>query len=136
MQNVMYKAQELAEAILNSSVYQHMHELEEQVTQDDAATAAIANYMEKRSALQALFGAEEMDPEKIAECGQELQEAEKLMESCGMVKEMRAAQEKFKEMMDNVNRILRLVVTGQVEDEAATGGCSGNCSACSGCASN
>ena len=32
MRNVMLKAQELAEAILASGVYQRMHELEEQVT--------------------------------------------------------------------------------------------------------
>jgi hypothetical protein len=44
---------------------------------------------------------------------------------------MREAQVKFQEMMDNVNRILRLVITGEVED--AAGGCTGNCSSCSGC---
>ena len=39
----------------------------------------------------------------------------------------------FQTMMDNVNRILRLVITGQVEDENGSAGCSGNCSGCSGC---
>ena len=37
MKEVMMCAQKLAEAILNSDVYQHMHTLEEQVTQDEAA---------------------------------------------------------------------------------------------------
>ena len=34
---------------------------------------------------------------------------------------------------DNVNRILRLVITGETEDEKGGSGCSGNCSGCSGC---
>ena len=59
------------------------------------------------------------------------QAAEKAMEECTMVKDMREAQAKFQEMMDNVNRILRLVITGEVED--ATGGCTGNCASCGGC---
>ena len=42
MKEVMMCAQKLAEAILNSDVYQHMHTLEEQVTQDEDATKAIA----------------------------------------------------------------------------------------------
>ena len=50
MKEVMMCAQKLAEAILNSDVYQHMHTLEEQVTQDEDATKAIAAYMEKRTA--------------------------------------------------------------------------------------
>ena len=52
MKEVMMCAQKLAEAILNSDVYQHMHTLEEQVTQDEDATKAIAAYMEKRTAVE------------------------------------------------------------------------------------
>lgn len=39
-------------------------------------------------------------------------------------------------MMDNVNRILRLVVTGETEDDKGgqpTSGCTGNCASCGGC---
>ena len=39
-------------------------------------------------------------------------------------------------MMDNVNRILRLVVTGETEDDKggqSTSGCTGNCASCGGC---
>ncbi len=129
MRNVMLKAQELAEAILASGVYQKMHGLEESVTTDPAATAAIADYMEKRSAVEAILGGQDMDAAKLAEAGQALTEAEAAMNACPMVKEMREAQEKYQTMMENINRILRLVVTGEVEE----GGCSGNCSSCGGC---
>lgn len=49
---------------------------------------------------------------------------------------MRDAQKKYQDMMDNVNRILRLVVTGETEDDKGgqpTSGCTGNCASCSGC---
>ena len=131
MREVMMKAQALAEAISLSEVYKTMHDLEDQVTKDETATALIAAYMEKRSNVELLLRSPEFDAEKVAAAGEELQSAEKAMEECTMVKDMREAQAKFQEMMDNVNRILRLVITGEVED--ATGGCTGNCASCGGC---
>ena len=131
MREVMMKAQALAEAILESGVYQRMHELVQQVTQDEAATAAIAAYMEKRGEVESLLQSGEFDPEKIAEAGKALQAAEQAMNECPMVQQMREAQQKYSDMMDNVNRILRLVVTGEVEEE----GCSGNCASCGSCSS-
>ena len=131
MREVMMKAQALAEAISQSEVYKTMHDLEEQVTKDETATALIAAYMEKRSNVELLLRSPEFDAEKVAAAGQELQDAEQAMEACTMVKDMREAQQSFQEMMDNVNRILRLVITGEVED--AAGGCSGNCASCGGC---
>ena len=129
MREVMMKAQALAEAILQSEVYKKMHELEDKVTSDEAATALISAYMEKRSDVELLLRSPEFDAEKVAAAGQELQDAEQAMEACTMVKDMREAQQSFQEMMDNVNRILRLVITGEVEGS----GCTGNCASCGGC---
>ena len=131
MREVMMQAQALAEAIVKSEVYQHMHELENKVTQDEAATATISAYMEKRSNVELLLRSPDFDAEKVAAAGEELQAAEKAMDECTIVKEMREAQQTFQEMMDNVNRILRLVITGEVEDGAS--GCTGNCASCGGC---
>lgn len=131
MREVMMKAQALAEAISQSEIYNTMHDLEEKVTQDETATAAIAAYMEKRGNVELLLRAPDFDAEKVAAAGEELQAAEKAMDECTIVKDMREAQQTFQEMMDNVNRILRLVITGEVEDAAS--GCSGNCASCGGC---
>ena len=131
MREVMMKAQALAEAISQSEIYKTMHDLEEKVTQDETATAAIAAYMEKRGNVELLLRSPEFDAEKVAAAGEELQAAEKAMDECTIVKDMREAQQTFQEMMDNVNRILRLVITGEVEDAAS--GCRGNCASCGGC---
>ena len=131
MRKVMMKAQALAESIAQSDIYKKMHDLEEQVTKDETATALIAAYMEKRQNVELLLRSPEFDAEKVSAAGQELQDAEQAMDNCTTVKEMREAQQSFQEMMDNVNRILRLVITGEVED--APGGCTGNCASCGGC---
>ena len=131
MREVMMKAQALAESIAQSDIYKKMHDLEEQVTKDETATALSAAYMEKRQNVELLLRSPEFDAEKVSAAGQELQDAEQAMDNCTTVKEMREAQQSFQEMMDNVNRILRLVITGEVED--AAGGCTGNCASCGGC---
>ena len=62
-----------------------------------------------------------------------MEEAEQRMNGNAMIKELKDRRKDFQTMMDNVNKILRLVITGQVEDESGAAGCSGNCSGCSGC---
>lgn len=136
MQEVMMRAQALAEAILNSDVYQHMHTLEEQVTTDEEATKAIAAYMEKRGEVEKSLRSADVDPQALAEAAQELEDVQKQMETCPLIQQMRQAQKQYQDMMDNVNRILRLVVTGETEDEVGgntSSGCTGNCATCGGC---
>ena len=136
MKEVMVCAQKLAEAILNSDVYQHMHVLEEQVTQDEDATKAIAAYMEKRTAVEQAMRNPDIDPTQLAEAAQELEDVQQAMNDCPIIRDMRDAQKKYQDMMDNVNRILRLVVTGETEDDKGgqpTSGCTGNCASCGGC---
>lgn len=135
MKEVMMCAQKLAEAILNSDVYQHMHALEDQVTQDEDATKAIAAYMEKRTAVEQAMRKPDIDPTQLAEAAQELEDVQQAMNDCPIIRDMRDAQKKYQDMMDNVNRILRLVVTGETEDDKGgqTSGCTGNCASCGGC---
>ena len=133
MKEVMMCAQKLAEAILNSDVYQHMHTLEEQVTQDEDATKAIAAYMEKRTAVEQAMRKPDIDPTQLAEAAQELEDVQQAMNDCPIIRDMRDVQKKYQDMMDNVNRILRLVVTGETEDDKGgqpTSGCTGNCASC------
>lgn len=136
MQNVMHKAQELAEAILESEVYQHMHVCELNVNKDEEAVKAVSDFVEKRQAVENILASNNMDHNALAEAGKAMEEAEKKLNEVPMVKEMQDARKEFTQMMENVNRILRLVITGEVEEEGCSGdcgGCSGSCSTCGGC---
>ena len=137
MQNVMHKAQELAEAILESNVYQRMHAAEMQVNKDEAAVKAVSDFVEKRQTVENLLASNNLDHEELAKAGKAMEEAEKTLNAVPMVHEMQEARQEFTQMMENVNRILRLVITGETEEECDCGGdcggCSGSCSTCGGC---
>ena len=134
MRDVMMKTQELAEAILNSDVYQKMKKQENAVTADPDAAGLLGEMMEKRSRVENILSSSEMDPAELAEASREMEEAEKRMNSNPMIQTLKQCRKDFQTMMDNVNRILRLVITGETEDEdGQVAGCSGRCSECGGC---
>ena len=134
MRNVMMKAQELAEAILDSEVYTRMKQQENDVKRDPEAGIALSDMIEKRSRVENILSSANMDPNELAEASREMEEAEQRMNDNEMIKTLKEYRKDFQTMKDNVNRILRLVITGQTEDEnGGSSGCSGNCSGCSGC---
>ena len=130
MREVMMKAQELAQAIVETGYYQQMKDLEEKLYADEQAKALVADFVEKREAFQTLMQAGNASREECAAAGKAFAAAQSAMDENELVQGMRQAQEKYNELMENVNRILRLVVTGETEDE---GGCNGNCAGCAGC---
>ena len=103
------------------------HAAELQVNKDEEAVKAVAAFVEKRQAVENVLAQSDMDHEQLARVGEEMEEAEKRLNEVPLVKEMQEARKEFTQMMENVNRILRLVVTGETDD-----GCSGDCSGCSG----
>ena len=133
MREVMNKAQELAEAILDSEVYRKMKEQENAVRKDPEAAKALGDMIEKRQKVETVLSSASMDPDELAQASREMEEAEQRMNDNGMIQELKNRRKDFQTMMDNVNRILRLVITGQVEDENGSAGCNGDCSGCSGC---
>ena len=134
MREVMNKAQELAEAILDSECYREMKRTEAEMRRDPEAAAALGEMIEKRNRVESILASADMDPNELAEASREMEEAERRMDANEKIIELKEKRKDFQTMMDNVNRILRLVITGQTEDEnGGSSGCSGNCSGCSGC---
>ena len=130
MREVMMKAQELAEAILSSETYQKMKQQEGAVRHNPDAAAALGDMIEKRQRVEEILSA----ADELAEASREMEEAEKRMNENEMIRTLKQYRNDFQTMMDNVNKILRLVITGEVEEEnGGSTGCSGNCSCCSGC---
>ena len=133
MRTVMTKAQELAEAILESEVYQKMKQQETAVRRDPEAAEALGDMIEKRQRVETILSGADMDPDALADASREMEEAEKKMNNNPMIISLKEYRKDFQTMMDNVNRILRLIITGETEDDNSGSGCSGNCSGCSGC---
>ena len=134
MKEVMQKAQELAEAILNSEIYQNMKKQENAVQRDAEAAGLLGDLIEKRQRVENVLSGTKMNPDELAEASREMEEAEKRMNDNIMINTLKEKRKDFQTMMDNVNKILRLVITGEIEDENnSSNGCGGNCSCCSGC---
>ena len=134
MDEVMKKAEELAQAILASDLYNRMRDLEEEVQADPEASGVLQEMVEKRKRVEDLLSSRNMDRDALKEASREMQEAETAMNANGKIKTLKAARKAFSAMMNDVNRVLRMVITGDIgENDFNADGCSGDCSGCSGC---
>ncbi len=133
MSEVMQKAQELADAIVRSGVYQDMKRLEKETEENPEAAAALETMIEKRRRVEELLTEKGMDPEELKRANAEMAEAERAMNRNGKVMELKNARKEFSAMMNNVNRILRLVITGEIREDDLGSGCGGSCEGCNGC---
>ena len=123
-------ARALGEAIVASEEYQNMQLCEKAAESDPAAAEAMGRYMELHAAVNQEMGHEEPDAEKIARLGREMDELQQALNALPAVEEMTAARQRFSGLMDQVNKILEFIITGDVQEG---GGCSGNCGSCGGC---
>jgi len=133
MEDVLKKAEELADAIAASETYLKMKSLEEALQEDEEASEAVNNLMRKRQRVEDLLTEKGMNPEELKRANQEMVLAEKAMNANPKVAELKAARRGFSQMMEDVNRVLRMVITGEIRDDDFAGTCSGNCGGCSGC---
>ncbi len=130
MEKVLEQARLLAEAIAESDVYQKMHQCENDAMKDAEATRAIADFVEKRQKVESLLAEGNMDHTALAEASKAMEAAEKKVNEQPKVRAMQEARGEFTQMMNNVNQILRFIITGETEDNS---GCSGSCESCGGC---
>ena len=136
MDQVMTKAQELAEAISESETYLHMKALENALSEDAEAAELVNATARARQRVEDLLTEKGMDPAELLRANQEMQDAEKRMNLNPKVAELKAARKAFSTMMDNVNRALRLVITGELRESDFSPNpvsCGGNCAGCNGC---
>ena len=131
MSKVTDCARALGEAIIASDEYKNMQITEKAAMSDPKVTELMSRYIELKEELGNLMCQENPDPDLMARYGQEMDEVQQTMNSMDTVDAMTAARQQFSELMNQVNRVLEFIITGEVEQSG--GGCSGNCSGCSGC---
>ncbi len=129
MENVLNRAEQLAEAILESEEYIKVRLSEQAVTHDEQAAQLIADYSAKRAEVENVLAQNQMDHQQLADAGKALELAEKAMDEYPLLKDMRENRERFNSMMKQVNQLIKLVVTGEKDEED---GCTGSCDTCGG----
>lgn len=131
MEKVLNQAELLAEAILESEEYIRMRLSEQAAMKDERATELVAAYSQKRSEVEEVLSANDMNHEALAKAGEALEDAEKAVDDYALLKDMCDARETFSNMMNKVNAIIKFVVTGESPEEEESG-CGGSCGSCGG----
>ena len=70
------------------------------------------------------------NPELMTSLSQQMDDIQQKLNAMEVVEAMTTSRQQFSELMNQVNRVLEIIITGELPQ---SGGCSGNCSGCSGC---
>ncbi len=132
MKKVLEQAELLASSILDSDEFIRMRLAEQAVTRDEEATRLIAAFIEKRQRVENLLSQNDLDKGELTSAGDEMEAAQKEMNDYPMIQTMQTARADFTNMMNQVNALIRFVVTGETE-QPQSGCSSGSCDGCSGC---
>ena len=128
MNEILTKARELGQAIVDSDEYKTLKALEEKQENDEEAMAALKEYNDVRKRLAEEINSTEVNDERMAQIREELEKSYEKVMSNPTISEYYEAQRNFEAIVSQMNSILTYFMTGEI-----SGGCSGNCSGCSSC---
>lgn len=131
MNEVFLKTRELGEAILRSDVYQTMRALEESAMHNEEAALTMAEYMEKKQLIESLLLQENPDLDQLKVLSDDLDALKEKLTLIGDVQALTEARDEFSNLIEEVNKVLRFIVTGDMG--ASDDECSGGCDSCKGC---
>lgn len=124
MNEILQKAQELAEMIKTSKEYLLVKETEDIQANDEKAQEMIKEYNEKRRDIAVKIQCGQMSEEETENLRKEINEAFDTLMAYDVIKNYVEAQRDF----EMLNQQVMSIISG-----ASNGGCGGSCSSCSGC---
>ena len=131
MDKVFEKTRELGKALMESEIYQRLKAAEDKAMQNAEAAAAMTEFLEKRTELQAMMQGENPDPGALKRLSDEMDEIQQRLQMMDDILALNEAREEFNGLIGQVNQVLQFIVTGNMEEPS--GGCTGSCATCAGC---
>lgn len=131
MDKVFEKTRELGQALLECETYQKMKEAEDKAMRNEQAAAAMGEYLEKRTELQAMVQGENPDPGALKRLSDEMDAAQQRLQMMDDIQALNAARDEFNGLIGQINQVLQFIVTGNMDQPS--GGCTGSCATCPGC---
>lgn len=128
MSEILTKARELGQAIVDSEEFKALKEAEEMQEKDTEAMEMLKAYNEERKALAEEITNGDVSDERMAEIRKTLEQSFERVMSNPTIAAYSEAQQKFDAIAQQMNAILTYFMTGEI-----SGGCAGNCSGCSSC---
>ena len=133
MNQVFLKTRELGDAIMQSEEYKAMKVAEDRAMANADAAAAMSQYMEARQNIEALLEKDNPDPEALKKLSAEMDQTQERLSLIDDVQALTEARENFSNLIEQVNQVLKFIITGQMTEpkSGCGGGCSGGCGGCS-----
>lgn len=132
MNAVFEKTRELAEAIMASEEYAAMKAAEDKAMDNKEASELMAQYIEHKNQLEELQN-KEPDPAALANHMQAMEDIQSKIQEIPDIEALTQARGSFSSLIDQVNQVLRFIITGQMDEEGGEEGCTGSCATCHGC---
>ena len=133
MHEVFERASALGEAIQQSEEYRAMRQAEGAVMADEDAARIMSEFIGHQSVMEDILASDPPDHEMLAEHGQAMEILQDVLGEMELVQHMTRAREDFADMMNQVNQVLRFMITGEMsDDEDEREGCGGGCGGCAG----
>ena len=129
-ENVMQKAQELANALRFSPEFILMRAAEDAANQDPYLTGLYAQYEQLRAEVEQLTLQDDPDYEEMKARTRELEELQNQYNEHPLAKAVKQSRNDFAAMMRSVNATLQQALN---PEGTQARGCSGACSTCQGC---
>jgi len=133
MNQVFLKTRELGDAIMQSEEYKAMKEAEDRAMANADAAEAMGQYMEARQKIEAALEQENPDPEMLKRLSGEMDLTQQKLSLIDDVQALTEARENFSNLIEQVNQVLKFIITGQMSDPKQE--CGGDCGGCGGCGS-
>ena len=129
MDNVFAKTRELGEALLESDAYLKMKAAEDKAMANQEASSTMAEFLEKRTELQAMMQSENPDPGAMKRLSEEMDGIQDRLQMIDDIVALTEARNEFNSLIGQINQVLQFIVTGRMEESS----CGGDCGSCGGC---
>ena len=130
MDMVFQKTRELGQALVESDIYKHMKDMENQAMKNQEAADTLGKYLEKRNQIQEMLSQENPDPAVMKALSDEMDDLQDRLQMIDDIVQLNQARNEFSNLINQVNQVLQFIVTGTL-DEPSTG-CTGSCASCGG----
>ena len=129
MDAVFQKTRELGQALMERETYQKMKAAEDKAMANREASTTMAEFLEKRTELQAMMQSENPDPGAMKRLSDEMDGIQERLQMIDDIVALTEARNEFNSLIAQINQVLQFIVTGRMEESS----CGGDCGSCGGC---
>ncbi|NLG24926.1 MAG: YlbF family regulator [Clostridiales bacterium] len=132
MNEVFKKTRELGEALMHSDEYVTMKAAEDRAMANAEAARTMGEYLEAKQRLEAAMQQDNPDVHEMKHLSEAMELIQTKLQAIDDISALTAARGEFTKLINQVNQVLRFIITGDMSEEDE-GGCGGSCAGCKGC---